>query len=212
MICYWLRNASRRGEIHCIDCITVYSIGSASLTVDSSQHEAYSEIYRSDCILWSLVVLVLCVSFCVLTPLIGWQAGRVVNWRAFATKLQRDELDILLITVKLSLLMFSPFPEFHQFLSSACWVIVVNIQHTWECYNFLHLSLLLLRLFAFNALTLLVGWLEGHPACKKLSGGVLAWLSVWSEVQTYIWPSWCHCHSLSLASVKSRCFYLSGTG
>jgi len=32
-------------------------------------------------------------------------------------------------------------------------------------------------------LTLLVGRQEGHPACKKLSGGVLAWLSVWSEVQ-----------------------------
>jgi len=30
---------------------------------------------------------------------------------------------------------------------------------------------------------LLVGWQEGHPACKKLSGGVLAWLSVWSKVQ-----------------------------
>jgi len=42
------------------------------------------------------------------------------------------------------------------------------------------------------------------PACKKLSGGVLAWLSVWSEVQICIWPSWCHCHSVSLASVKSR--------
>jgi len=55
----------------------------------------------------------------------------------------------------------------------------------------------------FSALTLLVGWQEGHPACKKLSGGVLAWLSVWSEVQTCIWPSGCHCHSLSLASVKS---------
>ena len=52
--------------------------------------------------------------------------------------------------------------------------------------------------------TLLVRWQEGRPACKKLSGGVLAWLSVWSEVQTCIWPSWCHCHSLSLASVKSR--------
>jgi len=26
----------------------------------------------------------------------------------------------------------------------------------------------------------LVGRQEGHPACKKLSGGVLAWLSVWS--------------------------------
>jgi len=57
---------------------------------------------------------------------------------------------------------------------------------------------------AFCALTLLVGWQEGHPACKILSGGVLAWLSLWSEVQTCIQPSWCHCHSLSLASVKSR--------
>jgi len=37
---------------------------------------------------------------------------------------------------------------------------------------------------AFSALTLLVGQVEGHPACKKLSGEVLAWLSVWSEVQT----------------------------
>ena len=57
---------------------------------------------------------------------------------------------------------------------------------------------------AFSASTLLVGWQEGHPACKKLSGLVLAWLSVWSEVQTCIWPSWYHCHSLSVASVKSR--------
>ena len=59
-------------------------------------------------------------------------------------------------------------------------------------------------LFIIDALTLLVGRLEGRPACKKLSGGVLAWLSAWSEVQTCIWPSCCHCHSLSLASVKSR--------
>jgi len=36
---------------------------------------------------------------------------------------------------------------------------------------------------AFSALTLLVGRQEGHPACKKLSGGMLAWLSVWSEVR-----------------------------
>ena len=35
-----------------------------------------------------------------------------------------------------------------------------------------------------SALTLLVGRQERHPACKKLSGGLLAWLSVWSEVQT----------------------------
>ena len=25
--------------------------------------------------------------------------------------------------------------------------------------------------YAFSAFTLLVGWQEGHPACKKLSGG-----------------------------------------
>ena len=49
------------------------------------------------------------------------------------------------------------------------------------------------------------GW-KGHPACKKLSSGVLAWLPVWSEVQTCIWPSWCHCHSLSLASVNGFTF------
>ena len=28
----------------------------------------------------------------------------------------------------------------------------------------------LLGVLAFNALTLLVGWQEGHPACKNLSG------------------------------------------
>jgi len=32
--------------------------------------------------------------------------------------------------------------------------------------------------FAFSTLMLLVGRQEGHPACKKLSDGVLAWLSV----------------------------------
>ena len=57
---------------------------------------------------------------------------------------------------------------------------------------------------AFSALMLLVGQQEGHPACKKLSGGLLVCLSVWSEVQTCTWSSWCHCHSLSLALVKSR--------
>ena len=45
------------------------------------------------------------------------------------------------------------------------------------------------RVYAFSALTLLVGRLEGHPACKQQSGEVLEWLSVWSEVQTCIWPS-----------------------
>jgi len=56
------------------------------------------------------------------------------------------------------------------------------------CY-ILHFIFMFCIPYAFSALTLLVGWQEGHPACKKLSGGVLAWLSVWNEVQTCIWPS-----------------------
>ena len=55
-------------------------------------------------------------------------------------------------------------------------------------------------------------WLGGRKGIRPVKnwtvgcwrGGVLAWLSVWSEVLTCICPSWCCCHSLSLASVKSR--------
>jgi len=42
---------------------------------------------------------------------------------------------------------------------------------------------------AFSALTLLFRQQEGHRVCKKLSDEVLAWLAVWNEVQTCIWPS-----------------------
>ena len=49
-----------------------------------------------------------------------------------------------------------------------------------------HFYLTVCHIFAFSALTLLVGWQEGHLACKKLSGGVLARLSVWSEMHTCI--------------------------
>jgi len=37
-----------------------------------------------------------------------------------------------------------------------------------------------------------------------LSDVVLAWLSVWSEVQmTYIWSSWCQCHSVISAKIQN---------
>ena len=49
-----------------------------------------------------------------------------------------------------------------------------------------------------------LGSRKGIRLVKKLSDGVLAWLSVLSKVQTSIWPSWCQCHSPSLASVKFR--------
>ena len=48
-------------------------------------------------------------------------------------------------------------------------------------------SAVCLSVCAFSALTL---WQEGHLACKKKSGGVLVWLSVWSKVQTTLWSTY----------------------
>ena len=49
----------------------------------------------------------------------------------------------------------------------------------------------------------LFGHQEEHPACKKLYDEMLAWLSVWSEVQmTCIWSSWCHCHPIISCFIK----------
>jgi len=64
-----------------------------------------------------------------------------------------------------------------------------------------------------TALTLLDGQQEGHSACRKLSGGVLAWLSVSvSGVRcSCIPPSWYHCHSLSFAPVNPDWFYQNGS-
>jgi len=53
----------------------------------------------------------------------------------------------------------------------------------------MHLMLKCLVFLISRALTLLVGRQEEHPACKKLSSGVLAWLPVWSEMQACIWSS-----------------------
>jgi len=50
--------------------------------------------------------------------------------------------------------------------------------------------IIVITVIAFNALMQLVGHQEEHPACKKLSDGVLVWLSVWSEVHIVcIWSS-----------------------
>jgi len=41
-------------------------------------------------------------------------------------------------------------------------------------------------LVAFSALTLLVWRQEGHPACKELGDGMLAWLYDWVKMQICI--------------------------
>ena len=51
-------------------------------------------------------------------------------------------------------------------------------------------------------------WLGGRTGIwpvKKLSGDILAWLSVWSEVQIIcICTSWCHCHPIISCYRKIR--------
>jgi len=64
---------------------------------------------------------------------------------------------------------------------------------------------------AFSALTLLVGRQEGHPACKKLSGGVLVWLSEASCRLAYGPADATATHYLLLQK-NPDWFYLSGTG
>ena len=88
-----------------------------------------------------------------------------------------------------------------------------------HCCSFVHICLFcgfivsVIMTLLYCALTLLVGRQEEHPAYKKLSYGVLVWLSVWIVVQMIcIWSSWCHCHPSSLASVKSRMVYLFDAG
>ena len=82
--------------------------------------------------------------------------------------------------------------------------------HKCTVHTLQHVIVVQVIIIAFSALTLFVGWQKWHLACKKLSSGMLAWLSLWGEVQICIWPSWCHCHSLSLAPVNPDWFYLSG--
>jgi len=98
----------------------------------------------------------------------------------------------------LQLSKFTSIHSVHSMEEQAVTTWCVSLLTNW--YRFL----LSYDVLAFSALTLLVGQQEGHPACKKLSVEELAWLSAWSKVQTCIRPSWCHCLSLSLASVKSR--------
>ena len=54
----------------------------------------------------------------------------------------------------------------------------------------------------FSALTQLFGWQEGHPACKKLSGGVLVWLT--GARCRFAYGPAAATATQSLASVKSR--------
>ena len=93
--------------------------------------------------------------------------------------------------------------------SATAWLLVVNfsIAFCTACEAVILPAVFTWFIFAFSALTLLVGWHEEH-----LSDPVLVWWSVWSEVQMiYMWSSLCHSHPVVSASVNFRLVHPSGT-
>jgi len=70
----------------------------------------------------------------------------------------------------------------------------------------------LVKNYAFSVLTLLVGRQEGHPAFKKLSGEVLAWLSVWARCRLAYGPADATATHCLLLQENPDWFCLSGTG
>ena len=77
------------------------------------------------------------------------------------------------------------------------------IHHCW-CYSFYCYFLLFSHLLYLPSMICTVGCVAGRPfGLWKLSGEVLAWLSVWSEVQMICrWFSWCHCYPIISCSSK----------
>jgi len=66
-------------------------------------------------------------------------------------------------------------------------------------------------ILAFGALTLLVGWQEGHPACKNwvVGAGMVICMGLGADLHmAHLMPL----RSLSVAPVNPDWFYLSGTG
>jgi len=58
----------------------------------------------------------------------------------------------------------------------------------------------------YSASTLLVGWQEGHPACKNWVVGCWRGYLSRARCQLFVWPSWCHCHLLFLAPLIPNWF------
>ena len=76
-------------------------------------------------------------------------------------------------------------------------------QFSFVCFSFFNICLQ-----CFDA----VGWAAWHPACKKTEwwgAGVVICLQRGADLHI---AQRCYCHSLSLASLKSRLVFPSGTG
>jgi len=123
--------------------------------------------------------------------LLSWDA-----WSVSADLFYSDRLDARWFLVKSLLVMdstpvlcsFNLVPNFLPVSPMLCWsnsiFAIIN-----QLKNMFHASAI-----AFIPSILLVEHQEEHPAMWKLSNDVLAWLSVWSEVQTIC--TWCWSNSI----------------
>jgi len=115
-------------------------------------------------------------SWCCVTCYDHWNPWRKVSQCIMYLEIWNSILYLFFLSPSLNFLPSSLIP--HPFLfftvcpSLSSFVVLsfpsVHRVRVWGC--------------AFSALMLLVGRQEGHPACKKLSGGILAWLFVWGKV------------------------------
>jgi len=96
---------------------------------------------------YSVVIWIMCISFCLCTYLSAGQPTKL--WVGFCNRK---------ISLHFGAICRSRYNAYLRIFSQM----------------FVSITMLY---FSFSALTLLVGRQEGHPACKKLSGGMLAWLS-----------------------------------
>jgi len=94
------------------------------------------------------------------------------NVFCFKTTKQKQDFFTSLVPGQLSLLSY-PDPSTHAAIGNPCGTMSDR-----GCKRELCLIQFNVSIYTFSALMLLVGRQEGHLACKKLSGGVLAWLSV----------------------------------
>ena len=110
---------------------------------------------RNVCFMFDCVVSRLMIAVCIVLAT-RWQSRIVHSWNA--TSYQSQGYFCALCHSESSWSLWWP-----QGLYSLNWILIcffVCMYYVWS---------------AFSALMLLVGRQEGHPACKKLSGGVLAW-------------------------------------
>jgi len=98
-------------------------------------------------------------------------------------------------------------------ITTCLWLVVLRSDATKHTVKMHSLVVLFMLLLCTLPSVLRRCWLGGRKGIRpvKNCGGVLAWLSVRAEVQICIWPSWCHCHSLSVAAVNPDWFYQYGS-